>query len=97
MMVTVNQQDMKQAKPPRATTFAGETTCLPNKSPNQPHTLECAMGLKVDQFYYALQYKDDTAGAAPQGKVVVRGILTPGTNERYLSVGTILVEAISSR
>lgn len=39
-----------------ATTLQGTITCLPHKNPDQPHTLECATGLKTDDNkYYGLK------------------------------------------
>lgn len=61
----------------------GEYTCLPVKNPDEPHTLECALGIKTDGGdYYALDTSSlrfGNAGAeTPTGsKIQVTGLVVP--------------------
>ncbi len=67
---------------PHSQTIVGFWECLPHKNPDQPHTLECAFGIAVDQSdgHYAVntalmsRYPVDY----PTGtKVRITGVVTP--------------------
>ncbi len=61
----------------------GEYTCLPVKNPDEPHTLECALGIKTDSGdYYALdtsslQFGNAGADTPTGSKIQVTGLVVP--------------------
>lgn len=71
-------------------TKSGKLVCLPHKNPDQPHTLECAIGLHAtDSKYYGLKNIPDPTTPV-ETEVEVTGVLRPaGANERYDITGTI--------
>jgi hypothetical protein len=68
---------------PYQATFEGEYLCLPHKNSNDPHTLECALGIKTNEgYYYALSMGDLLDTDAPTKtsmgtKISVTGLVVP--------------------
>jgi hypothetical protein len=67
---------------PQRRTIVGYWECLPVKNPNEPHTLECAFGIAVDQsdghFAVNTQLMSQSPVDFPTGtKVRVTGVVTP--------------------
>jgi hypothetical protein len=81
--------------PGEETTLKGKVVCLPHKDTSGPQTLECAIGLQLeDGSYYGLQdlsqqsvMSTDMAG----GKTVtIKGVVvTPDPKQNYAIVGTL--------
>jgi len=73
----------------------GRTVCLPRRSMDGPHTMECALGLKTDDGkYYGLGTDhDDTALSVNDRRVRVIGTLKREDSLKYDSEGTITVTA----
>lgn len=76
-----------------AMTFEGQAVCLPPKNATEPHTMECAVGLKTSGGkYYAVKNKDISSNMGTNTTVKVTGVLeTPG-DSKYDIVGTINAE-----
>ena len=78
------------------TTKEGVFSCLEVKDPSQPHTLECANGLKMDDGNaYALTIEDPRLINVPTGqRIEVTGELALHESEKYKMIGTITVTDI---
>jgi hypothetical protein len=98
MAVMLHKKDMqRQWSAENIITLKGETACLPHKNNDQPHTLECAAGLKVNNSYFALKY-DNNQQQAVKGKLKVIGIYSvPADNDRYDTAGTIKVKTVEKQ
>ena len=99
MGIAMHKQDLKNNwKTQNTVTLEGHQACLPHKNPDQPHTLECAAGLKVGDVYYTLKYNGNSPGQLAEGTVVVTGIYSaPVSNDRYDTVGTLEVKSITKK
>ena len=84
---------------PSPVTVTGELECLPPKNPDQPHTLECATGLKTaDGKHYALRgaTADQNITLGQTGKIAkISGTLTKDTSTKYTTEGVIDVSTIT--
>lgn len=89
-----------EASPQTDHSIIGKIVCLPHKNPSEPHTLECATGLKAENGkHYALKNmsEKDSAKAMEsfEKRVEVDGELTPpAQNEKYDIVGNIEVKQL---
>lgn len=68
--------------PPQKVTLEGVWECLPHKNPDQPHTMECALGIAVDRSdaHYAIDLNLMSASPVdyPTGTHIrVQGVVTP--------------------
>jgi hypothetical protein len=94
----VAQPARKVAAPPSgSTTISGEIACLP-KHGDGLHTLECALGIKSSDKYYALKNLDthdpNHKFSATGQKVKVAGSLKEGGDKTYDIAGTIDITTI---
>lgn len=90
---------------PSPITISGIYTCLPKKDTGGPVTLECALGLKTDGGFYALDtsaiLSDNYPVLTGNESITVEGYLVPiemlSTNQfqTYDIIGIISVEKIS--
>jgi len=77
---------------PQTVTLEGETTCMPHKNPDQPHTLECMIGLQAtDGKYYSLQNTEPSLYDT-QRHVKVTGELQADPDSPYQSSGNLNVD-----
>lgn len=77
----------------------GTFVCLPHWDTSGPQTLECAFGfLDNAGKYYVTRDTDQSYGnissVQTNADVTVTGIFTPGSDERYQSIGTIEIEDV---
>lgn len=86
----------QQQPQPQTATFEGTVVCLPHKNSDDPHTLECALGLQTDtDTYYGLSgaTQSDLAGASGSDKKVkVTGELQEIASDKYKMAGMIVVK-----
>jgi hypothetical protein len=76
-------------------TFTGTIACLP-KPGDGPHTMECAIGLKAGQKYYALK-NNPRHNLPTETPVKVSGkVVPPSGSEMYDIAGTIEVTSIET-
>ena len=92
------QQAREQADTPRVE-YRGNLACLPHKntSPDQPQTLECAVGLLAQNGdYYALKdIPEEQKYTEFSAELIVTGEVTPPTaNEKYNIKGTIKISTM---
>jgi hypothetical protein len=84
---------------PPTETFEGTIACLPPKNEDAPHTLECAIGLKVDDTtYYGLSGTTDTelsSAAGNERRVKVTGPFQEQDSDKYQMSGIITVKDYS--
>lgn len=86
---------------PDATPLAevtGTVICLEHKNPDEPHTLECAAGLKAENGEtYTLKEGDAelTALAGSDSRVRVSGKLQEKESDRYQSAGELTVDSFT--
>ena len=76
-------------------TLKGTVACLP-KPGDGPHTLECSLGLKVQEKYYALKNNPQQDLPVNQRVKVTGKITPPGPDEIYDIVGTMNVETLEN-
>lgn len=63
---------------PYAASFKGEYVCLPHTDTKGPQTLECALGLKMDNgAYIALDFGDKPVSYGMGERLELRGMLVP--------------------
>ena len=84
---------------PNATqTFEGSAVCLPHKDTDGPQTLECAMGLKVDDgtYYGVSGDKSNVLSGVTESdkKVRITGTLEPSNTTKYDIKQIIAVKSI---
>lgn len=82
MNTTNNIEQPPATVPPQKVTVEGIWECLPHKNPDQPHTMECALGIAVDRSdaHYALDLNLMSASPVdyPTGTHIrVQGVVTP--------------------
>jgi hypothetical protein len=98
--VLVLRPDTSEPKPSTNTppttsdqTFTGEAVCLPHKDTTGAQTLECALGIKLDDgTYYGLRSERNLDGFEVGKQLKVTGTLKAEESDRYQSVGTITVK-----
>lgn len=76
----------------------GQVICLEHKDPSQPHTLECAAGLKAENGEtYTLKEGDAelTSLAGSDTRVRVSGKLEGNDSDKYQSTGELTVDNYS--
>jgi hypothetical protein len=93
------QQSQQQQSGVTYTKYTGNLACLPHKntSPDQPQTLECAIGLKTtDGQHYALKdIPDEYKYTEFDTQIVVEGERSDSpTDSKYDTLGTIKVRSI---
>lgn len=93
------QQSQQQQPTVTYTKYTGNLTCLPHKNtgPDQPQTLECAIGLKTTngQHYALKDIPDEYRYTEFDTQIVVEGeVSTTDANSKYDTVGTIKVRSI---
>ncbi len=75
--------------------LTGELVCLPHKNTDGPQTLECAVGFKSGDDYYALKYDAQKVGTTPFNKPVeVEGTFRSENSDVYDMQGSITVERL---
>lgn len=99
MGIILNKQEMKNnLKTQNIVTLEGKLACLPHKNADQPHTLECASGLKVNDTFYALKYDNTEIQRPTEGDVTVIGVYSPPVNDdRYDTAGTLEVKSVTKK
>ncbi len=90
---------------PTPITISGIYTCLPKKDIGGPVTLECALGLKTDTGYYALDTSAVLSSNYPaltgnesitvEGNLVPIEMISSDRFQTYDVVGVISVEKIT--
>ncbi len=80
---------------PTSTTItrSGTITCLPHKNNHQPHTLECAIGLKSAGSFYGLRNLP-AHFMNSQAPITVTGTLSQPENDTYDTAGVIDIDTI---
>lgn len=83
------------------TVVSGEIVCLPHINTSGPQTMECAYGIKdTEGHYYELldiAPNNQNVSTAPMNTpVLVEGMLTLQSSDRYQSIGTIAVSKITT-
>lgn len=76
--------------------ISGTVICLEHKNPDQPHTLECATGLKAEngQTYQLKDGDSKLAGlAGSDTRVKVQGRLSEVPSETYQSAGELTADS----
>lgn len=94
LLTATSQQQPEQTEPEKR--YTGTLTCLPHKGadPDQPQTLECAIGMKtIDEKYYALKDMPEASqNIELTTSITVTGdVEKPAANEKYDIEGTIKV------
>lgn len=74
----------------------GNSGCLPYKG-NGPHTLECTVGLRTNNGYYALRNLQPEYYATDQILLVTGKFETAISDDPYDTVGTINVQSVRAR
>ncbi|HEX6462198.1 MAG TPA: hypothetical protein VFZ58_02890 [Candidatus Saccharimonadales bacterium] len=99
MGIVLHRQDIKNNwRSDNIITLEGKLACLPPKNADQPHTLECAAGLKVGDAFYALSYHDTDTQRPTSGDVTVTGVyMAPAASGRYDTVGTLDVVSVKQK
>lgn len=90
-----NEKDGQRPKKDGHVNMTGELVCLPHKNTDGPHTLECAMGFKSGNDYYALKDETGKTTGTPFNKpIVLNGMFKSESSDVYNMRGSIQVENI---
>lgn len=96
LIVYITMQPKTQENKPTGNTIImqGMIACLPHKNSDQPHTLECATGLRTDaNLYYGLKNLPLELSGTDK-KIEVQGIIEqPPASNIYDTKGIINVTA----
>jgi hypothetical protein len=100
IIFAMNRPSEPATQQPTSVNVKGNVTCLPHKNvePDQPQTLECALGLKAeDGTYYGLTGASNQITSTPMDKKVQVGgtITNPDSNNVYDIKGSIKVETFT--
>lgn len=100
IIFAMNRPSEPTNQQPSSVNVRGNLVCLPHKNvgPDQPQTLECALGLKADDgTYYGLTGAfDQTTNTPMDKKVRVDGTLTnPDANNIYDIKSSIKVKTFT--
>jgi hypothetical protein len=95
----LTQSAQKDEPSPTIATYEGSVVCLPHKNPDEPHTLECAVGLKAaNGNYYGLSGTTSSGlstATGDQKTVKITGELQEIASDKYQMAGIISVKDFS--
>lgn len=98
-LYAATQQSQQQQTTVTYTKYDGNLACLPHKNtqPDQPQTLECAIGLKTkDGKHYAIKdIPEEYRYTEFSAHIIVEGeVSSPPADDKYDTLGTIKVRSI---